>query len=209
MWARVKRIVAVFFICLGLPACALSVDRIEVPYQSPTAWAFVKGADKVKFTVESSDGRTINRDRVGVKKNGYGMEMASIEAINDIPSTVGKAIEQELASRGFVIGAGGSRVEVQITRFYNDFKIGFFAGDAVAEVNLNVRVYGSDGRLKYVRLYEARGVEPNIQLASGDNARAALIQAFRNAVTAVVNDTRLQDVLLLKLNEPAKSFPRS
>jgi uncharacterized lipoprotein YajG len=51
------------------------------------------------------------------------MEMASIEAINDIPSTVGKAIEQELASRGFVVGTGGSRVDVDVTRFYNDFRL--------------------------------------------------------------------------------------
>lgn len=207
MWARAKRIVAVLLIASGLPGCALSVDRIDVPYESTTSRAMVKGSDKVKFAVQSSDGRSINKDRVGVKKNGYGMEMASIEAINDIPSTVGKAIEQELASRGFVVGTGGSRVDVDVTRFYNDFKIGFFAGDAIAEVSLNVKVYGADGRLKYVRHYEARGIEPNIQLASGNNARAALIQAFRNAVTAVVNDTMLQDALLSR--SISTSIPRS
>jgi uncharacterized lipoprotein YajG len=191
-----KRMLIVACLCLGLPACALTVDKIDVPYQGAANLSVVPGAETAKFTLRSADARTVYRDRVSVKKNGYGMEMAAIQATNDIPDTVGRAITQELQSLGFAMGTGGSTVEVEVARFYSDFKMGFFAGDAVAEVALNVNVTGPDGRVSYSKHYEAGGVEPNIQMALGHNARAALIVALRNAVAAVINDTALQNALL-------------
>jgi uncharacterized lipoprotein YajG len=183
-------------ICWALSACALTKDYIDVPYQAGANLSVVEGAASAKVAVTGVDGRTVYRDRVSVKKNGYGMEMAEIIAKNDVPDTVGRAIEQELASLGFAIGPGGSDVNVEVTRFYNDFKTGFFSGDAVAEVNVNVKVTGPDKVILFSKHYEGGGIEKNIMMMGGDNARAALIMALRNAVALVINDTELQNALL-------------
>ena len=60
------------------------------------------------------------------------------------------------------------------------------AGEAVqpvpgaenAEVAFNAKLTRPDNSLLFTKYYDASGTEPNIQLTTGSNARAALIQAF-------------------------------
>jgi uncharacterized lipoprotein len=116
------------------------------------------------------------------------MEMAAITASNDIPSTVTEAFKQELNERGFRIGANGALVHVDLVRFYNDFKTGFFSGDAVANVAFTVKVSAPNGATTFAKYYEGTGTEPNIQIAGSDNARTALIKAFSSSVNSAVSD---------------------
>lgn len=189
------RLLATTIVALFLSGCALTVDKIDVPYQSAGAPAPVAGAAADTVAIAATDGRTTYRDRVGTKKNGYGMEMAAIVATNDIPQTVADAIRQNLAAQGYQIGADHARVGVEVVQFYNDFKMGFFSGDATAQVALMVKVTNPAGVVVYSKYYAATGTEPNIMMASGSNARAALIAALRNAVAAVIGDPQLQDAL--------------
>ncbi len=186
-----------FVIALGAmtSACALTSESINVPYQSTSPATPVTGASADTVAVVATDGRTTYRDRVGSKKNGYGMEMGAIVASNDIPQTVAGAIQQELTAEGYQIGPGHAQIKVEVVKFYNDFKPGFFAGDAVADVALNVTVVGPGDELIYAKFYDAGGTEPNIMMYGGDNARAALIKAFGNAIHSVVNDPTLQQAL--------------
>ena len=75
-----------------------------------------------------------------------------------------------MSSLGFKIGDGGDRVKVSLETFYNDFKIGFFSGDAVAQVAFTLVAYRPDGRIAYSRTYQGVGMEKDILLATGDNA---------------------------------------
>jgi uncharacterized lipoprotein YajG len=168
--------------------CALTKADIEVPYVPGAPAAPVAGASGAPVDVRTTDGRTTNRDRVGVKKNGYGMEMASIVATNDLPATVTGAFKTELAARGFGFGTGGADVQVALVRFYNDFKTGFFSGDAAATVAFNVKVVGRDGGTIFGKYYEGNGTEPTLNYASGDNASAALTKALTAAVASAIND---------------------
>jgi uncharacterized lipoprotein len=171
--------------------CALTTEPIDIPYQPGAARAPAPGAAAATIAVTASDARTSYRDRVSSKKNGFGMEMAPIVPTNDIVQTVRAAVAQELKAEGFVIGPGGLELAIEVIKFYNDFKNGFFAGDAVAEVTLNVKVLRPDRSVAYAKLYTAEGKEENIQLASGENARLALIRALRSAVDKVVGDAAL------------------
>jgi len=175
-----------FLLCSG---CALTTAQIDVPYQ-PVVGAIVStpNAASVSVAVTTTDGRTTYRDRVGSKKNGYGMEMAAIVASNDLPTSISDAFRQELTARGFKMGPQGAIVQVELVRFYNDFKNGFFSGDAVANVAFNVKVVSPAAGIAFTKFYEGNGTEPNIQMAGGDNARAALIKAFAASVNNVVND---------------------
>ena len=195
-------VLSIVSLCGG---CALTTATIDVPYQSASGTvAPVAGASNVSVDVATTDGRTTYRDRVSSKKNGYGMEMAAIVASNDLPTSITDAFKQELSARGFKIGPQGAGVRVEMVRFYNDFKTGFFSGDAVATVAFNVKVVAPSGSIAFSKYYEGTGTEPNIALAGGDNARAALIKAFTASVSNVVSDPDFINALLAAGSQASK-----
>jgi len=173
------------FLCSG---CALTTATIDVPYQSITQPQAVSGASNVTVAVNTTDARTTYRDRVGTKKNGYGMEMAAIVASNDIPSSVTAAFQQELQARGFKIGNGGPTLQIELVQFYNDFKVGLFAGDAVSNVAFNTKIIAPNGAILFSKYYQGTGENPGVEIAGGSEAQVALIKAFQAAVASAVND---------------------
>jgi len=122
--------------------------------------------------------------------------MAKIVAANDVVAEVASGVQVELASLGFNVGHGGIAIKAETTEFYNDFKMGFFSGDAVAEVSFNLTAKKPDGSLIYSHSYKAVGFNKNIMLASGSDARPALVQALRDAIQQVVRDTDFHDALV-------------
>lgn len=190
-----KKLLALLAVFM-LAGCALTVEKVDVPYQGKANLTVVEGADSIFLNVLNEDKRSVFKDRVSVKKNGYGMEMAAIVATNDIPRTFADAISSELNSVGFKLGPNGKTIKVELIRFYNDFKIGFFAGDAVADGLINVQVLNQKGDVIYTRSYEGGAIEHNIMLASGENAKAALVKAMADIVAKVVQDKDLHAALL-------------
>ena len=176
--------------------CALTEDKIDIPYEGTANLAVVAGAENISVFVSHQDKRTVYKDRVGTKKNGYGMEMAKIVPINDVSKTFGDAVKFELENLGFKIGKGGKKVIVELIRFYNDFKMGFFAGDAVADGLVIVSVRANSDSLLFSKSYEGGAINPNIQLALGHNAREALMKAMSNIVEKIAYDKDLHAALL-------------
>ena len=173
---------------LTLSGCALTTDRIDLQYAPQPGVSKVEGAERVSVSVQVNDVRS-DKSKVSSKKNGYGMEMAPILANEDVAVTVRRAIEDELKQRGFVLAPDALvQISGDLTRFYNDHKIGFFAGDAVADLNLNVVVHSKGGKTLFSKQIMTQGVEPNTQLASGENARLALARALESGMKALFED---------------------
>jgi uncharacterized lipoprotein YajG len=188
------RLFALLLIAL-LPACALEADFVEVRApQSSTAAAPIAGAERVRLAVEARDNRTI-RDRVSNKINGYGMEMAPIHATNDVIAEARGAIVRDLEARGFTIPGGDGRLELEFMRIYSRFVVGFWSGSAQAEIAVNVRVLGPDGRLVFARPFTVEGVNAGIALASGENAKIALEAALGRMVQTINDDPEFQRAL--------------
>ena len=192
------RYTTLIVIALISAGCALTEDKIDIPYQGRANITVVQDADKINVEVKNEDKRTVFKDRVGAKKNGYGMEMAKIVPSNDVAKTFSDAVLFELENLGFKNGAGGKIVKVELIRFYNDFKMGFFAGDAVADGLVNIIVTNGKDEVIFSKSYEGGGVYPNIQLALGENAREALIKAMTDIVGKVAQDKDLHTALLKK-----------
>ena len=192
------RYITLILIAFLFTGCALTEDKIDIPYQGRANITVVEGADKVNVEVKNEDKRTVFKDRVGAKKNGYGMEMAKIVPSNDVAKTFSDAVLFELENLGFKNGTGGKIVKVELIRFYNDFKMGFFAGDAVADGLVNIVVTNGKNEVIFTKSYEGGGVYPNIQLALGENAREALIKAMTDIVGKVAQDKDLHSALLKK-----------
>lgn len=181
----------------GLSGCALTTEQIELNYTQQAGVSRIAGAESVSVNVQVADQR-LDRSKISSKKNGYGMEMAPITATEDVAVTVRKAIEKELQARGFQLGSDAAlvRIAADITRFYNDHKIGFFAGDAVADLNMSVTVKSGSGVLLFSKQIVAQGMEKNTQLASGKNAKLALERALENGMKTLFEDQAFVSALM-------------
>ena len=190
----------------SLSGCALTTEQIELNYTPQAGVAKVAGAENVSVNVQVADQR-LDKSKVSSKKNGFGVEMAPITAAEDVAVTVRKAIEKELQARGFQLGSDAALVKVaaDVTRFYNDHKMGFFAGDAVADLNLSVTVKSQKGALLYSKQIIAQGMEKNTQLATGNNARLALDRALENGMKMLFEDPAFVSALLAASGSPSAS----
>ena len=190
-----KKFIALIILVFS-SGCAFTQDKINIPYEGKANLVVVDGAENIQVLVNSEDKRTVYKDRVGSKKNGYGMEMAAIVPENDIAKTFADAIEFELQNLGFKIGDNGKKLTVELVRFYNDFKMGFFAGDAVADGLVNVVIKDKNENLLFSKSYEGGAIEPNIQLALGHNAKIALTKTLANIVEKIAHDKDMHSALL-------------
>ena len=194
-----KRIFAVVC-CVAISSfsgCALTTDRIELKYNQQQGVSQIHGASNISVNVQVADQRQ-DKGKVSNKKNGFGMEMAPIFATEDVVVTVRRAIEQELQARGFQLSSDAAlvRIAADLTRFYNDHKMGFFAGDAVADLNMSITVKSQKGEQLYSRQIVAQGIEPNTQLSSGENARLALNRALENGMKYLFEDQAFLSALV-------------
>lgn len=189
---------------VALSGCALTTDRIELQYNQQQGISKIPGASDVSVSVQVTDQRQ-DKSKVSSKKNGFGQEMAPIVVTEDVAVTVSRAIEQELRARGFQLGSDAALVQVtaDITRFYNDHKMGFFAGDAVADLNMSVIVKSKTGDMLYSRHVASQGVEPNTQLATGENARLALNRALENGMKSLFEDQAFLSALIVSSQKAA------
>jgi len=152
-----------------------------------------------------------DRARVSVKKNGYGMEMAPIVSATDIAAFVRANVALELARRGFTVGQTGLVVNVDLRKYFNDFKLGFMSGDATAEVIFDVTAYqiGPDGEGPPIFLghFEGAGENNGIQICSGENAKVALDAAFVDAMRLMFSDRRFLAALMQTAAPPPYAPP--
>lgn len=181
----------------SLSGCALTTDRIELQYNQQLGVSPLAGANNISVNVQVTDQRQ-EKSKVSSKKNGFGMEMAPIIATEDVAVTVRKAMEKELQARGFLLSSDAALIQIAagLTRFYNDHKVGFFAGDAVADLNMSVTVKTTKGEQLYSRQLIAQGIEQNTQLMSGENARLALNRALENGMKDLFDDQAFLSALV-------------
>src|SRR5882672_399595 len=132
-----KLLIMACLVVANVSGCALTTDRITLEYNAQQGVARIPGAGDVTVDVLANDVRA-DKSKVSSKKNGFGMEMAPIVTTEDVAVTIRGAIEKELQARGFKLGSDATvKIGADVTRFWNDHKVGFFAGDAVADLNMS------------------------------------------------------------------------
>jgi uncharacterized lipoprotein YajG len=178
----------VFLFGFSVSGCALTKEAITVDYAPQKNIEPIRGAEKIHLKVNVNDARSM-RDKISYKKNAYGMEMGAIIPQNDVVQLVRDSIKTELTNRGFIVNDGDTVINIELIKFINDFKTGFIAGDASAEVLMGSQVKLSNGNIIYNKTITGSYVEQNIQLATGNNAKLALEGALKDAVSKLVNDS--------------------
>ncbi|MCX6985691.1 MAG: YajG family lipoprotein [Lentisphaerae bacterium] len=167
--------------------CAITTDSVNLKYLPEQNVAKINGADKVTVAVTLTDSRS-TKDKISCKKNGFGMEMAAIISKDNVATLVSGAITDELRNRGFNIHDGNVTVAISLTKFYNDFKLGFLSGSASSEVVCNVQVKKLDGSINYTKVVIGAYTEEGIQICSGENAKKSLEGALKAVVTKLMQD---------------------
>jgi uncharacterized lipoprotein len=143
-----KAILAAALLTLGLTGCAITPATESLNYQAQTGVAHVAHAENVTVNVVATDSRVDKA--ISHKKNGLGMKLADISANEPVEVTVDRAIEQELKTRGFKIAKNSNiNITADVTKFYNEFDVGFWAAKANGEVNIIVNVKSANGQSLY------------------------------------------------------------
>ena len=178
--------------CIG--GCALTTDRADVVYVPQEDAPRVKQADFIKTSVDVVDQRSV-KEKVSCKKNSYGMEMAAIVSTRDVPTLIKEAVATELENRGCTIADDQAQVVIELQKFWNDFKIGFWSGSAVGEVILHVKVVDQTGSIRFSTVIHGESRIGGLTLASGKNAKRALDAALKDAVLRLMADEQFFDSL--------------
>jgi uncharacterized lipoprotein YajG len=152
-------------------------------------------SEKINLEVSVKDSRKM-KDKVSYKKNAYGMELAEIISDKDVVNLVRDSIITELNNRGFKTDGNDAQVNVELIKFFNDFKTGFFAGDATGEVIMIAQIKRNGGNIIYNKSITGEYTEQNIQLMTGNNAKLALEGALKDAISKLVNDTEFIKALM-------------
>ena len=124
---------------------------------------------------------------------------AQIVATNDVPTTVGKAVEQQLTAQGFKIGHDHAVMLIEVTKFHCDRETHSwgFEEDYTAQVALDVKVIGPSNAIEFSKPFDGNAKESRKRLLSwSSDVRAALMKALQTAVDTIVCDHELQAALL-------------
>ena len=192
-----KKLLFLLVASLWLSGCAAMTETIELSYNSHLDITKAPRASDVVVSVKANDQRQDIDNIVSWKKNLFGMKLAPIMTGELVTVTLRRAIEQELRSRGFTIGSEASVfIVADLTKFWNDFKFGFFAGDSSAELSMTISVQDKNENVLYSKYILAEGTEENIQLMNGKNARLALEKALANGVKLLFGDPAFMPALL-------------
>ncbi|WP_449432320.1 YajG family lipoprotein [Pseudomonas putida] len=186
---RLGTAIASMLVIGALHGCAFTTETIDIGYAPQPGVGKIQGAENVSVTVDVADSRP-DKNKVSSKKNGYGMETAPILANEEVAATVRRALTQEINARGFKSGNSPADVKVSavVNRFYNDHKLGFFSGDAMADFGMSVEVRRASGETVFSRTIVSQGTEPNTQLATGNNAKLALDRALASGIKTLFDD---------------------
>jgi uncharacterized lipoprotein YajG len=175
--------------------CALTKEHIALDYAPQQNIDLIRGSEKINLEVSVKDSRKM-KDKVSYKKNAYGMELAEIISDKDVVNLVRDSIITELNNRGFKTDGNDAQVNVELIKFFNDFKTGFFAGDATGEVIMIAQIKRNGGNIIYNKSITGEYTEQNIQLMTGNNAKLALEGALKDAISKLVNDTEFIKALM-------------
>jgi uncharacterized lipoprotein len=179
---RFSKILSLLLFAHLLAGCGVTTDRIKLDYVVRGGRDKAPGAADVKVDVKIADQRS-ERDVIGRKSDGLG----AIVATNDVVELVRHAILTELELRGF---ARGNEVIVtgELSKFYNRFDSGLWTADSIAEFVLSIQIKGKEGNILFAKSIVAQGLEPNVQLAAGHNAKASMEDALAKAMAQLFQD---------------------
>jgi uncharacterized lipoprotein YajG len=192
----VKKIVLAL-ICL-LTGCSYVPESISVNYKPTLESQPVAGAENIHVEVQVVDNRR-HGTKVSYKKGDGYVEMAAIRLDGSLSDAISTGVQEELKKLGFKIGPGHASVEIEIQKFFNDFKKGFFTDRGVSELIFGVHVKRPNGDITYSKTIMGIGERDGLWMHSGSNARKSLEEALTDAIHKLLQDPSFIQALTKKM----------
>ncbi len=135
---------------------------------------------------------------VGYGRNGLGEETyPDIIVTRPVEQTIRQAVESELKARGFRVADDANlQIVIDINTFFNDYKVGFLRSDAVADLDMHVKML-SNGENRFSRQIAAQGRTAWAATMGSRDAEAALNMALDNGIDALFDDDAFIAALLM------------
>ncbi len=176
-----------FLLLLGLSGCGYVPEKVALSYEPVYRSQPLAEASGKQIGITVSDQRRGGKE-VSRKKGDHGVERAAIRLKGNLADEVEKALQLELTHLGYEVGSGNVNVEIEIHKFYNDFKQGFFTDRGDSELFLGVHVLHRDGRILYSKNIIGLGEKDGVWVQSGKNAKLSLEAALTDAIHKLVKD---------------------
>jgi hypothetical protein len=103
-------------------------------------------------------------DKIGWKKNGYGMKTAKIFSAKPVPEVVREALALELAKNGHRLASDPQvKLTGDVTEFWFDYQVGMFTIEFVGTVGMTLNVVdGQTGEAMYSGAYQGNYNEKSL-----------------------------------------------
>jgi hypothetical protein len=131
---RASRFFAVTLVAIAAQACAFIDNEVQLEYQSVAGLTPTPGNAQVIYLSLLNDSRT-EKARVGVIRNGYGMETASVLSKDDARIWVSNTLKGNLEQAGYAVRtvettfaptANQFHLSGDLVSVYSDPRMGFF-----------------------------------------------------------------------------------
>lgn len=187
VWQRRLAALAVLGLLGPVGGCALGLEHVDIAYLPANQAQPIAGAERVPVDISVRTATSVEDERVGAKKNGYGIELGGLAPTRPVTQIVGDALAIELRRRGFPVQRSTTVTSIEVIRFWNDFKNGFFVAGTEADVTLAITVR-TPTALLYSRTVSGRGGSDAVIVGTAGVAREALQGALTVAVSRIVDD---------------------
>lgn len=180
------------FLAIATQACAFIDNEVQLEYQSVTGLAPNPGNTRVIFLSLIEDSRP-DKTRVGVIRNGYGMETANVLSKDDVRVWVSNTLKGNLEQAGYTVrtveGAftptdGQFHLSGEIIRAYSDPRMGFFTITVQGDVQAAMQAEFLGRRTN--KLIVGQYSEESLVSSGGDMHKRVLNSALLDFVQKVM-----------------------
>jgi len=164
--------------------CAFGDLTIQMP-QSGTTTGYSGGKERVLIVPVFTDKRA--EQRIGMKKNGYGMDTADAFPSQDVNTWLGFRLGNELKSMGFQVNPQGdnpnaTKIQGFTHQLFIEPVVQWFTVDIESDISVLIRVSRPDG-LEAERRYFVKGLEQTI----AGNIEYTYVASLRKASDHLIN----------------------
>lgn len=187
--SSLSKIPSVLIIFLGLTAgCAFGDITIQLPQPGVTT-GYSGGNERVLLVPPFIDKRP--EQRVGMKKNGYGMDTANVFASQDVNSWLSMRLSNELTAAGFRVNPPGdspsaTKIQGFTHQLFIEPVVQWTTVDVESDIGVSIRVSRPDG-LEAERGYYVKGMEQAL-FGLDDTYPASLRKSSDDLMKRIVAD---------------------
>jgi len=192
-----KRTTTLFAVALLASGCAFTDATLKVRYdEALAARGPLSSVEPRRVEITPFADKRPEIDKIGWKKNSYGMKTATIFSEKPVPEVVRDALALELAKNGHLLEPDPQvKLTGDVTEFWFHSNIGFFTIEFVGTVGITLNVVdGKTGEVVYFRAYQGNYNEKSLGGLEGTWERV-LNTALERMMHQVVTDVRLVQAL--------------